>query len=398
MNTTPLASLTDSQLLSDLRALLRKQRHATALVLAHLAEVETRNLHLAAGCPSLFAYCTQVLHMSEGAAYRRITAARLGRKHPQVLRAIASGDVHLTAISLLASHITAENCDDLLARARHRSKRQVEALVAEIAPRPEVPTLIRAVPRREPEPERTACPSSGTLPTGETACAGLEAPATAAKTAPPTPHRAAPERVQPLSPQAYRVQFSADPETIALLKEAQDLLSHSEPSASAAQVFKRGLQQLVQELKRSRHAQVDTPRKTTSGKSGGRSSSRHIPADVKREVWSRDRGCCAFRGQGRRCGETRLLEYHHVRAFARGGPSTADNLELRCRAHNAYEARLEIGDWIGDWIRDGTHPGMSSQHWPAQAVWQTQAIRCAGQETSWPVPSAMPVFPNRMRR
>jgi hypothetical protein len=38
------------------------------------------------------------------------------------------------------------------------------------------------------------------------------------------------------------------------------------------------------------------------------------------------------------CGETGFLEYHHVVPFADGGPATSENIQLRCRAHNAYEA------------------------------------------------------------
>ena len=71
---------------------------------------------------------------------------------------------------------------------------------------------------------------------------------------------------------------------------------------------------------------------------------RHVPADVKRQVWSRDAGQCAFKsGDGRRCSETGCLEYHHVVPFAAGGKATVDNLELRCRAHNGYEAERFFG-------------------------------------------------------
>ncbi len=47
--------------------------------------------------------------------------------------------------------------------------------------------------------------------------------------------------------------------------------------------------------------------------------------------------------EGRRCTERRVLEFHHVTPYAAGGVSTADNIQLRCRAHNGYEAERYFG-------------------------------------------------------
>jgi hypothetical protein len=52
---------------------------------------------------------------------------------------------------------------------------------------------------------------------------------------------------------------------------------------------------------------------------------------------------CAFVGPEGRCTETAGLQYHHRTPFADGGPTTAGNLELRCAAHNAYEAERWFG-------------------------------------------------------
>ena len=53
----------------------------------------------------------------------------------------------------------------------------------------------------------------------------------------------------------------------------------------------------------------------------------------------RDGGQCAFRSAGgRRCKERRHLEFHHVRPWMAGGPTTAGNIQLRCGMHNRYEA------------------------------------------------------------
>jgi hypothetical protein len=75
---------------------------------------------------------------------------------------------------------------------------------------------------------------------------------------------------------------------------------------------------------------------------------------VKRAVWLRDLGRCAFVGTGgRRCDERGFLEFHHVRPYSEGGEPSAANIELRCRTHNDYEARVYFG-WDSRHEREGT--------------------------------------------
>ena len=72
--------------------------------------------------------------------------------------------------------------------------------------------------------------------------------------------------------------------------------------------------------------------------------SRVIPAAVKRAVWLRDAGRGAFVAtDGHRCEARGFLEFHHRTPYAVGGRPTVDNIELRCRSHNAYEAELYFG-------------------------------------------------------
>ena len=115
--------LSDADLLGRLRLCASRERQATAVLVAHLAEADARRLHAAEGCSSLFTYCTQLLHFSEHAAYLRIEAARAARRFPEILDLLAQGAVHLTAIGLLAPHLTAENHRPLLEEVKHKSKR-----------------------------------------------------------------------------------------------------------------------------------------------------------------------------------------------------------------------------------------------------------------------------------
>ena len=96
----------------------------------------------------MFAYCTEVLHLSEAEAYLRIAAARAAREHPLLLTLLADGRLHLTAIAKLAPHLTPENREDILNRAAHRSKREIEELVAELSPCPDAPAVMWKLPDR----------------------------------------------------------------------------------------------------------------------------------------------------------------------------------------------------------------------------------------------------------
>jgi hypothetical protein len=149
-----LDTLTDDQLLLEVKRLVACERTATAALLRSLIEVDARRLYLREGCSSLFTYCTQVLHLAEGAAYNRIEAARAARRFPIVLDAIAEGSISLTTARLLAPHLTADNQSELLDRARHKSKRDVELLIAAIHPKPAVATCMHRAPMSGPQPIR----------------------------------------------------------------------------------------------------------------------------------------------------------------------------------------------------------------------------------------------------
>ena len=138
--------LSDGELLNEVKRLTSLERQATARLVAALGELDARRLYLGEGCSSLFTYCTQVLHLSEHSAYLRIGAARAARKWPRILELLADGVLHLTAIGLLAPHLTADNHERVLAASRHRSKREVEEIVAALRPQPAVVSSVRKLP------------------------------------------------------------------------------------------------------------------------------------------------------------------------------------------------------------------------------------------------------------
>src|SRR5438093_1489442 len=132
------ATLSDQDLLARLAVLASKEREASAELVAHLAELDGRPaLYAAQGYGSLFSYCTQALRLSEDAACSRIEAARACRRFPLILELLASGSLSLTSVRLLGRHLTAENHQVVLTKARERKRREIEALVAEVAPQPD---------------------------------------------------------------------------------------------------------------------------------------------------------------------------------------------------------------------------------------------------------------------
>jgi hypothetical protein len=344
--------LSDDALLARVGILVDRERHATADLIAALGEVDARKLYLGAGCPSLFIYCTQVLHLSEHVAYGRIEAARCARRYPHLdlVQRLADGTVTLTAISLLSPVMTDQNAADLLNRARHKSKRAVERLVAAIRPQPAVATLVRKLPA-----PRSASPMEAIALVAEGASTNVEM--LSAEQPPDSIRLVAhastrPVAIKPLAPDIYKVQFTLSSAGYKQLRRAQDLLRHSIPNGDAGVILERALGLFVEQLEKKKLAAVKRPRP------GRRSHtrSRHIPAAVTRDVWRRDEGRCAFVGTHGRCAERGLLELHHVIPFADGGVATAGNIQLRCRAHNQYEADL----WGGADIVKNRPPGYAS--------------------------------------
>ena len=130
MRSYTLTHVSDAVLVRNLARLVARDRATTATLLAHIAEVDERKLYRPAGYPSMYAYCVEKLRLSEDAAYKRIQAARAGRRFPEVFTALAQGKLHLAAICLLAPHLTPESARGLIEVATHKGKSEIEELLA----------------------------------------------------------------------------------------------------------------------------------------------------------------------------------------------------------------------------------------------------------------------------
>jgi hypothetical protein len=301
-------ALSDAELLTATRGLVGRSNQLLASLLAHLGEVEARGIHRTRACASLYAYCIYELRFSEDEAFRRVTAARLVRRFPALLDAVASGELHLTGLLMLGPLLTADNLVEVLARAKHRTKKELARLVRILDPLPQVPPRIEPLgpassrpvpaastwgqfmsalnPVRELEPgarprdwtESPACDrmervegepfaNDGSravlLERNADAMPPDSALATLARSdadaTPPGPEPS-PASPTPLEPQRYKVQFEASEEYVELVEKANALLSHTAPGVDLGELHLRAMRTLVTELERKKYAATDQPR------------------------------------------------------------------------------------------------------------------------------------------
>jgi hypothetical protein len=336
--TGQIRALGDDELLAAVMGLVQRDNELLAELLAHLAELDQRRLYLDLGFPSLHAYCTSALGMCESTAGRRITAARVCRKFPEVLSRIASGALHLSAVCSLSPHLDWNNAPELIELCSNQSRRKVDEILAARFPRADVREKVR---------------------------------------------------LDPLSVDRYGLHFTIDAEALAELEQVRALARHRLPGGELSELFKLAMRTLRTELEKQRFSvgkkqRVHRPAAAARQSSGGEGGSappkadaseatltQHPPAEaaqevvaqhppvevaqtvlarrpsaeVAREVYTRDEGQCTFVAQdGRRCGARDFLEFDHIDPHALGGEPTAVNLRLRCRPHNQLYARQCYGD------------------------------------------------------
>ncbi|HEY4998167.1 MAG TPA: hypothetical protein VII36_03445, partial [Usitatibacter sp.] len=247
-----LRRLSDADLVAGVKGLVARERVATAELVAHLAELDTRDVHLREGYSSLFVYCRDALGLSEAEAYTRIEVARAARRFPEILDLLAAGSVSLTALRLLAPHLTPANHLEVLESAHGKRKTEVEVIVAKLAPRPDVPASVRRLAAPSPSILQLAAPLA-LMPAPE--CAPASRPVEPIEISAP-PIR--PAAVAPLAPNRYKLQVTISGGTLEKLRAAQDMLGHAVPSADEPAIIDRALDALLVELARKKFA--DTPR------------------------------------------------------------------------------------------------------------------------------------------
>jgi hypothetical protein len=374
-----LTELSDAQLLQSLKTLCAQGRVVLARLLAHLVEVEERRLYLEAACPSMLQFCVLRLGMSEDEACRRIHAARLARRFPDLLARIERGGLTLSTIGLLRVALTESNYEEFVEAAAGKTKAQVQALVATRAPSPDVPPTITPIPVQQ------TLSSTGTAP------------------ASPSHAGAAGPQLSPLSQTRHKVQFTASDQLRNKIERARDLMRHANATGDLAVVVERAMDLLLEKLERHRlgkttrpraaesleppvppeppesrgsQATASVPRPSGSGEPPAPPAPSHIPRATRRAVFERDGVRCTFTdAEGNRCPSTTFLELDHIIARARGGSDDLANLRVRCRAHNHLHAEQTFGKHhVARKIRERRDP--SRRGYPSE----TYAIAASGLE------------------
>ncbi len=338
---SPLAGLPSDHLLSRLHALVRRGNAVEAELLSHLGEVDARRLYLREACPSMFHYCVRVLLFAESVAYKRIAAARAARRHPEIRAALGRGDLHLTALSLLAPQLTTENCRELIASARHRTADEIRRRLADRQPKPDVPASVRRVPplaaQRPPSAQNAVLPTAAA-----TAPAPACAPTPAVK--PPSPRA----QSEPLGGERYCVRFTADRDLHAKLQELRALMRHQIPDGDLGKILAEAVSLLLERVRKRKFGEGTAPRAVRPSNPSNSSKpkpSRHIPAAIRRAVFKRDGGRCTYLSpRGQRCRAREFLEFHHHDPWAHARAHSINGIALRCRAHNQYEACRDFGE------------------------------------------------------
>jgi 5-methylcytosine-specific restriction endonuclease McrA len=304
-----LTNLTDAQLMGSLMMVCGQGRAVLARLLAHLGEVEERRLHLEAACSSMFDFCVRKLGMSDGEACRRITAARLARRFPDLLVRIEHGQITLSTIDLVKHVLTCDSYDEIVDAVAHKTKHEVLAFLAQRAPKPDVPASITTVPTQV---TLTPAPSPAVVATAE-------------------------PQLAPLSATRHHVQFTASDELRQKLERAADLMRHANVSGDLAVVVERAVDLLIEKLEKTRLGKTSRPKPPSE-------DTEDISAATRRAVFARDGERCTFcDAAGNRCPARTLLELDHVLSHALGGTNDEDNLRVRCRAHNRLHAEKTFG-------------------------------------------------------
>ncbi len=339
-----LKALTSDQLLSETKIIVSEERRITAKLIEHLTEINQRLLFLRLGYSSLFEFVTKELGLSEGAAQRRIQSMRLMQDLPETRQAYENGSLSLSNAAKLQSHFqaskkfgvakTIEEKKEIAKSAENKSQSECDQMLFKLSPE---------LPR--------------------------------------------PEKAKILSPTLRELKFSISEELFKKIERLRELLGHSHPNATLAELMEllvtshltklektkglqpQGAQKCNANTQKSAEKNSDQNADSNSREMGENPKMAHVevgktdknnlvhtaaktlpvgirvalPVQIKRQVWSRADGRCEYEYQGRRCTSRYQLEVDHVHPLALGGSNELSNLKLKCRHHNTFSAIQVLG-------------------------------------------------------
>ncbi len=351
--TVSFSKLKDPELLAATSNLVAKERAITTEILHAILEIETRRLHVQRGFSSLHEFVVKYLGYSDGAAHRRISAARLLKSVPELELCIAHGSMNLTTVAAAQDFFASEKRNYqkeyskqqklcVLSSIRSKSKSQCEQVFQSISPER------RMAPRPEVIRQRVILSEAAEL------------------------HPQDGQSEQGNLGNSFSQNFSLElrmtirPELQLKLQRLKEIFSHhKESSENFASLFELMADKLLKtcdplkkERRNSSKPAVTSPEKSAHAKSKSRAHSegqiktktpsRYVPVTVKDEVFKRDGAQCAYidsRSQ-KRCEARRFLEVDHIIPISVGGKTSTENCRLLCSTHNKYAAIQILGEKV----------------------------------------------------
>lgn len=289
--------------------LVKTERKITYDVLLYIQEIDKRSLHLALGYGSLAEYLIKKHHYSEGSAFRRISAMRMLTAVPEIKDKIVEGSLNLSQLSMVQTAVMKKQKEDNI-KLSNEDKRELLLKIE----------------------GQSAAKTQGCLADNLNIDLQEKKQITYGKE------------------DSVYLNLKFTKEEFEKVKECLDRLSHQVSDykglilnlsekilkSKSKDIQKKSTQQ--QAKQQDSDAQCNFAAKSQSVET----RSRFIPAALKKEIFKRDQAKCQFRGLNNRiCGSKQFVQVHHIRAFAKGGLNTKENLSLRCRSHNLYEAEIE---------------------------------------------------------
>ncbi len=340
-----LKHLSQSELLSQTKVAIQNERKATAQILLCFREIESRLLYAEVGFSSLHEMAVKYFGYSEGAAHRRISTMRLIKDVPTVAVAIEAGDLSLSVASTVQNFLRAEarqnkkvyslnEKNELVNSMKHKSKAECERDLRKISP-----LLIR------PEKERPICDefTQITFQANKKLLENLHQ--LKGRLAHRTGSDSSYAKLFMVMSEMVLAQIDRTPNPglhkNSVARPAKETVISPSHGIVDKTISQNELKSSI--LSQTSFARQTSPERLLSGATATRSFSRA----VQRMVWKRSGGQCEFVAEGdvgagrRRCASKWQLEFDHLKPFARGGESIAENARLLCRVHNQFVAK----DW-----------------------------------------------------
>ncbi len=266
--------------------------HTEAELLTVLMEMKRRRVFAELNYSGIFDYCERALRLSRAQAYYFKTVADKSEVVPELKEAIDQGELTLSEARRIAPVVTAQNQRHWIDKAKTLPQQQLEKEVTEANPKAHVK-----------------------------------------------------EDIRPVAKEVSQLRVPVDNKTHENLSALREILSQKRGrAASLADVIAWMAEETRERFDPERKAE----RRVTKVSSGNASSAPKIdkpgrspiPARIKHQVVLRQGWQCIYVGaDGRRCNQTRWLDFHHISPLARGGRSTPENLRLLCKSHHAFVHR-----------------------------------------------------------